>query len=223
MTRESVVNFTMHGIGTPPRKLDPGEDLTWMSVERFEQTLDEVVGHPNVRVTFDDGNSSDVEIALPRLLVRGLTAQFFVLVGRLGEPGRIGTDGVRELLDAGMSIGSHGWAHRDWRDIDRSEAHDEIVEAPRRLSALAGRTVSQVAIPFGSYDRTVLARLRSAGADRVYTSDGGRTDPDRWLQSRTSLRHDTAPSDLRHLLDGRSAVAHQMRTAAVTWIKRHRW
>ncbi len=37
-----------------------------------------------------------------------------------------------------------------------------------------GEPVSSVAIPFGSYDRRVLRRLRGAGLRRVYTSDGGR-------------------------------------------------
>src|SRR5438034_8841581 len=74
----SVVNLTVHGVGTPPRELDPGEDIAWISIEQLEQVLDAAVGRPDVRITFDDGNCSDVEIALPRLLERGLTAEFFV-------------------------------------------------------------------------------------------------------------------------------------------------
>ena len=52
------------------------------------------------------GIASDVEIALPRLVERGLRAEFFVLAGLLGTPDRLDRDGVRELLTAGMSIGS---------------------------------------------------------------------------------------------------------------------
>ena len=36
--------------------------------------LDAAVGRPDVIVTFDDGNLSDLEIGLPRLLERGLSA-----------------------------------------------------------------------------------------------------------------------------------------------------
>lgn len=221
MTGDPVVVLTVHGIGAPPRALDPGEHRTWVSVEQFEQALDAVVGRPDVRLTFDDGNASDVDIALPRLVERGLTAHFFLLAGRLGEHGRVDADGVRELVDAGMSIGSHGWAHRDWRRLDPSEVHDEIVEAPRRLASVAGRPVTTAAVPFGSYDRTVLTRLRAAGTERVYTSDGGPTTPDRWLQSRTSLREDTAVDDVRGLFE-RTPLARRVHRAAVTWVKRHR-
>src|SRR3954471_13664576 len=104
-----VINLTVHGIGDPPRDrtLDPGEDRTWVTVEQFEQVLDAVVGRPDVRLTFDDGNASDVEIALPRLLERGLSAEFFVLTGLLGEPGRLAVDDARLLREAGMRVGSH--------------------------------------------------------------------------------------------------------------------
>jgi len=186
----SVVNINVHGIGTPARELDPGEDIAWVSVEQLEAVLDAAVGRPDVRLTFDDGNASDVEIALPRLLERNLTAEFFVLAGLLGQPGRLDNDGVRELCKAGMSIGSHGWAHRNWRRLTPEQAHEEMVESLRVLEELVGQPVSRVSIPFGSYDRHVLRRLRQARVTRAYTSDGGRARRDSWLQARNSLRHD---------------------------------
>src|SRR5690349_7981716 len=125
----SVVNLTVHGIGPYPRTLDPGEDGTWVTVGQFERVLDTVMGRPDVRITFDDGNASDVEIALPRLRERGLTAEFFVLAGLLGQPGRLDAAGVRELRRSGMSIGSHGWSHRDWRRLDDKQAEEELVHA----------------------------------------------------------------------------------------------
>jgi peptidoglycan/xylan/chitin deacetylase (PgdA/CDA1 family) len=186
----TVLNLNVHGVGPTARKLDPGEEQTWIRVDQLERMLDGVVGRDDVRVTFDDANASDVEVALPRLLERGLTAEFFVLAGLLGDTGRLDADGVRNLLGAGMAVGSHGWAHRDWRRLDDGQAHEEIIEANRLLSELVGHPVSRVAIPFGSYDRHVLRRLRLAEVTRAYTSDGGQARPGSWLQARTSLRHD---------------------------------
>src|SRR5207342_3607508 len=102
----------------------------------FDQVLDAVVGRPDVQLTFDDGNASDVEIALPSLLERGLSAEFFVLAGLLGEPGRLAADDVRELHGAGMRVGSHGWAHRDWRRIDPSLHAREFSDARQVLAEL---------------------------------------------------------------------------------------
>ena len=100
-----VVNVCFHGIGTPQRVLEPGEDSYWISRDTFLGVLDRVVDRDHVRLSFDDGNASDVEFALPALLERGLTATFFVVAGRLDQPGSLSRDDVRRLHDAGMTIG----------------------------------------------------------------------------------------------------------------------
>ena len=216
------VNLTVHGIGSAERDLAPGEDETWVGVEQFERTLDAIAGRDDVRLTFDDGNASDVQIALPRLLQRGLRAEFFVLAGLLGEAGRLCADDVRELVDAGMTIGSHGWAHRDWRRLDGVGAAEEIVEAKRVLHELTGQPISRVAIPFGSYDRLVLRRLKQAKVTRVYTSDGGAARPQSWLQPRNSIRHDLDDAWLTRTLDRRPAIATRARKFAARRVKRLR-
>jgi peptidoglycan/xylan/chitin deacetylase (PgdA/CDA1 family) len=217
-----VINLTVHGIGDPPRELDPGEDRTWVTVPQFEQVLDAVVGRDDVRITFDDGNASDIEIGLPRLLERGLTAEFFVLAGLLGEPGRLSEADVKELVAAGMRIGSHGWSHRDWRKIDPRQAIEEMVEAPRTLAAVCGTPVHRVAVPFGSYDRQVLTRLRGVGTSVVYTSDGGPARSDSWIQARTSLHHEIGPEWTTDVLAGQPGTRRSLRRMAAGLVKRNR-
>lgn len=219
---DRVMNFTVHGVGSQTRQLDPGEAATWVEIVQLEQVLDAAMERSNMRLTFDDGNCSDVHIALPRLLERGLKAEFFLLAGQVGEPGRIDKSGLRELVAAGMSIGSHGWAHRDWRTLDDATAEQEIDQALRALTKLSGQPVNRVAVPFGSYDRVVLRRLRRAGVSRVYTSDGGRARVDAWLQPRTSLRWDMPPGWARTLADGRTATAPNIRRLAAQSVKRWR-
>jgi len=218
----SVVNLTVHGVGPTVRTLDPGEDQTWVSVEQLELVLDAVVGRDDVRITFDDGNASDVEVALPRLRERGLRAEFFVLAGELGKPGRVDRDGVKELLAAGMTVGSHGWAHRDWRRVNEEEAVQEFEDAPRVISEVTGAPVTRVAIPFGSYDRHVLARLRQARVTQVYTSDGGPANEKSWLQARTSLRHDLDEAWVQRVLNRRSTPVQAARRVAARAVKRWR-
>ncbi len=225
--RRWTVNVTVHGIGPTTRAMDDGERRMWITVDQFEGLLDAVTGHPEVTVTFDDGNLSDLEIGLPRLLERGLTARFFVLAGLLGEPGRLDASDVRELHDAGMVIGSHGWAHQDWRTLawgprESAAVEDEMVRARRLLGRLAGTDVSEVAIPFGSYDRHVLAALRRTGVTRVYTSDGGWARTGAWLQARTSIRADTGPAWPRQIIDERPAPHRRARARVVRAVKRLR-
>lgn len=217
-----LVNLTVHGIGAPGRALDPGEDKTWVRIDQFERVLDAVAGRPEVRLTFDDGNASDVEIALPRLVERGLHAEFFLLAGRIGRPGSVGETGIKHLLDAGMAIGSHGWAHRDWRRLSGGEVDQELAEAPEALARQTGAPVRRVAIPFGSYDRTVLRRLRGAGVTRVYTSDGGPAREQDWLQARTSLAHDLDSAWIEDVLGGAPGLRRRARRGVAKLVKRCR-
>jgi peptidoglycan/xylan/chitin deacetylase (PgdA/CDA1 family) len=221
------INIVVHGIGEPARPLAEGEHPTWVSVEQFEAMLDAAVGLPHVVITFDDGNASDLEIGLPRLVERGLTARFFVLAGCLGEPGRLSAEGVRELQGAGMLIGSHGWAHRNWRTLDWSrpdstEVQEETVQARQVLEDVTGSEVSEVAVPFGSYDRRVLAGLRRAGSTRVWTSDAGRARPDSWLQPRNSMRGGYDLGWASRVMTERPSLVPRTRTVAVRTIKRLR-
>ncbi len=187
LVTERTVNLTFHGIGDPVRGLEAGEENVWVTREAFLEVLDRAAGRDDVVITFDDGNASDLEQALPALQERGLTATFFVVAGRLGTPGFLDTAGVRALADAGMEIGCHGMRHRRWRGLDSSALHEELVEAKRVLELVVGCPVHAAACPYGSYDRRVLRAARASGYRRVYTSDGGPAGREAFLQARTSV------------------------------------
>jgi peptidoglycan/xylan/chitin deacetylase (PgdA/CDA1 family) len=182
-----VLNLTFHGIGAPGRELDPGEDSVWLSLSHFQSILDRAAERPDVRLFFDDGNASDVTIVLPELLRRNLRASFFVLGSKLGAPGYLDTQGVRELSRRGMTIGTHGMRHCDWRTLGDEELEAEIADSTRVLQEITGRPVEIAACPFGSYDRRVLRVLRRAAVRTVYTSDRGWASGGSWLQTRNSI------------------------------------
>jgi peptidoglycan/xylan/chitin deacetylase (PgdA/CDA1 family) len=207
--------------------LEQGEDQVWISVEQLEGLLDAAVGRPDVMITFDDGNLSDLEIGLPRLRERGLSARFYVPVGLLGEPGRLDPADVRELRHAGMVIGSHGWAHRDWRSLDWGpsgtiQVEEEMVRARQHLTRLIGTEVSEVAVPFGSYDRQVVRILKRTGVTRMYTSDGGWARAGDWLQARTSIRAGDGPDWPRRVMVERPGLGLRARVRAAQTVKRLR-
>ena len=126
-----VLNF--HSIGRPKRGFAEGEGDVSVDRRQFAEILDVVRGRRDVRLTFDDGNRSDVSEALPELLRRGLRAEFFICPGRFGTPEFLDEDGVRELHQAGMSVGSHGMDHVPWRRLGPSGIDREIVEAKQIL------------------------------------------------------------------------------------------
>lgn len=213
-----TINLTFHGIGGPTRRLDPHEDEVWLNRERFLSILDEVAGRPDVAISFDDGNASDVALALPALRERGLRATFFVVAGRLGEPAFLDEAGVRALAAAGMEIGCHGMRHRPWRGLDRRALHEELVDAKAVLERTVDRPVNRAACPFGSYDRRVLRALHDCGYARVYTSDRGTARTDSFLQTRNSV----GPRDHDGLLDDIRAFDRRPIRHAKGLIKRWR-
>jgi peptidoglycan/xylan/chitin deacetylase (PgdA/CDA1 family) len=196
--RPDVFNLCFHGIGVPRRELEPDESQFWVEVDQFDELLGAVSRYPFIRITFDDGNASDVEHALPALLRHKLTATFFVVAGRLDEPGSLSSDDVRALAAAGMTIGSHGLAHRPWRSTNDHDLEAEMSAA----SVIAGVThtpIREAACPFGSYDRRVLGALRRHGFGRVYTVDEGHARSTAWLQSRYTIRRSDEPARLERL------------------------
>ena len=220
--RKRTINLSFHGIGPPVRAFDPGEAEVWLDRNHFEAVLDAVTGRDDVRLTFDDGNASDLDIALPALSERGLTGTFFVVAGRLGHHGFLDQTGVRTLAGEGMSIGCHGMRHRPWRKLDDHGLDEEIGDARRVLEEAVGRPVTTASCPFGSYDRRVLRWLRRHGYTRAYTSDSGTTREGDWLQPRNTVRSSGAVETIERILAGEESACVVLRRHAKQLAKRWR-
>jgi peptidoglycan/xylan/chitin deacetylase (PgdA/CDA1 family) len=211
---EQWSGLIFHGIGRPERELEPGEAAYWISAPFFEEILDAVLFLPKpyrVRLSFDDGNRSDYEIALPALLKRNLKADFFVLTGRLGQPGSLDPAQVRGLQSAGMGIGSHGIDHRNWARLDPGALQHELAASREMLEALCGTSIQTAGVPFGAYNSRVLRGLAAAGYACAYTSDGGTMQTDAFLRPRSSVRRDMVMEDVINIIEGRMGIKSRVR------------
>lgn len=126
-----------------------------------------------VCVTFDDGWSSDAEVALPELARRGLSATFFVVTGRIGHPGFLSWLQVRMLAAQGMEIGSHTVSHPNLTRLGPGPLRDELRRSRQDLQDCLGRDVVSLSVPHGFYSRAVLTAAWEAGYRRVCTSRPG--------------------------------------------------
>jgi peptidoglycan/xylan/chitin deacetylase (PgdA/CDA1 family) len=215
--QKQMINLTFHGLGAPPRPLEDGEAAVWVGTPRFETLLDAVAGRDDVRITFDDGNASDLAIGLPALRARDLTATFFVVAGRLGADHFLSADDVRRLRDAGMRIGNHGMHHQAWRGLDATALDEELGTARHVLEDVLGAPVDEAACPFGSYDRRVVGALRRGGYRRVYTSDRGTTGAAAWLQPRNTMTPADGPETLAALDAASSSPARAAKLVLKRW------
>jgi|HubBroStandDraft_3_1064219.scaffolds.fasta_scaffold14665_2 peptidoglycan/xylan/chitin deacetylase (PgdA/CDA1 family) len=188
LERELILTF--HGLGEQiPRDATEAERKVWVPVEWFEAIVGALPSE-GVTLAFDDGNASDAEHGLEVLTRLGRRARFFVLAKRVGTAGYLTERQLRELHDAGMTIGSHGLSHRDWRRLGDEELREELVGSRRALGELLGIEVDEAACPFGSYDRRVLRGLREAGYRRVYNSDGGSARVGAWMAPRNTVHRE---------------------------------
>ena len=212
-SERGILNF--HGIGSCSRPLEPGEELVWLKKDLFCRFLDGIGQDPFYSITFDDGNKSDVQIALPELIERGQKAIFFLLVGRVGANGFLDKDDIRELIAKGMEVGLHGRDHVSWRLAGENLLRREIDDAKVELEDITGRPVTSAAIPFGDYGRRAISHLRRAGFTSVYSSDGGTARFNRWFRPRRSMRRDDDPTALRTLFSSTKS-SKLVRAAKIT-------
>ena len=219
--------FNLHGVGTVDHHIGADESFYWLSRKAFTSLLDHIVEARTklvmpVFITFDDGNASDAAIALPELVRRGLHATFFVCARRIGAPHYLDRKALADLISAGMEIGTHGMDHRDWSELDEPTLDIELAEARQRIEDVCGKAVTKAAIPFGTYNRRLLMRLRREPFRTVYTSDGGLVRSDAWLKSRNSANRMWTNVDIHALLAGKQPLLPRLRQRLATTYKKLR-
>lgn len=89
-----------------------------------------------------------------RALIRSHATATFFLGGAwaAAHPGL-----VRQLVQAGMEVGNHGYAHRHQSTLSFDANVDEILRATRAIELAGGVRPTLFAPPYGEYNRTVEA------------------------------------------------------------------
>ncbi|UNK50270.1 polysaccharide deacetylase family protein [Lysobacter sp. S4-A87] len=202
--------------------------LDWIQAQGLRSMLlDEAMqqrGDRAVVISFDDGDVSNVEVALPQLLERGMKAEFFITTGFIGATGMLSADEVRELAAAGMGIGSHGCSHAFLEDLDTTALMSELDDSRCRLQALSRRPVEAIALPGGRGGERELRAAQSLGYQHLLGSVPGpnlRARGDCCLQ-RLAITRNLGMDDFAALVrwQGLSPRLLQARHAALSLPKR---
>src|SRR5829696_4993686 len=129
-----------------------------------------------VGVTFDDGYEDFLSAAVPTLEKLGFSATVFVVAGMLGgentwEHGGgpkpqlklFGAEGMREVSERGMEIGSHSVTHPRLSGLDSDTLVREVRDSRQMLSEIVNAPIEGFSYPYGALDGPAVKAARKAG------------------------------------------------------------
>jgi peptidoglycan/xylan/chitin deacetylase (PgdA/CDA1 family) len=129
-----------------------------------------------VGVTFDDGYEDFLDVAVPTLEKLGFSATVFVVAGMLGSENTwehgsgprpqlrlLGADGVREVSERGMEIGSHSVTHPRLSGLDSQTLIREVEDSRQMLGEIVNTPVEGFSYPYGAVDGPAVRAARKAG------------------------------------------------------------
>jgi peptidoglycan/xylan/chitin deacetylase (PgdA/CDA1 family) len=126
---------------------------------------------PQAALTFDDGGASALETAAA-LEQRGWRGHFFVTTGRVGTPGFLDAEGVRQLRARGHVVGSHSHTHPTYMGrLADDELLAEWTTSRELLSDILGDPPSMASVPGGFLSRGVIEQAAKAGYGLLMTSE----------------------------------------------------
>ena len=129
-----------------------------------------------VGVTFDDGYEDFLEAAVPTLEKLGFSATVFVIAGMLGSENTwdhgggprsqlklLGAEGIREVSERGMEIGSHSVTHPRLSGLDSETLVREVEDSRRMLGEIVSAPIEGFSYPYGAVDGPAVRAARKAG------------------------------------------------------------
>jgi peptidoglycan/xylan/chitin deacetylase (PgdA/CDA1 family) len=126
---------------------------------------------PRAAQTFDDGGASALDAAAA-LEQRGWRGHFFVTSGRIGTPGFLTADEVRDLAARGHVIGSHSHTHPTYMGkLGRDRIADEWRRSADALGELLGEAPWSASVPGGYLTGPVIETAAAAGYGLLMTSE----------------------------------------------------
>ena len=152
-----------------------------LSLKDYPQMLREGRKPPekSFAITFDDGYTEVLTLALPILRDMGYTATVFAVAGQMGgsnawddsRASLLTAEQYRQWQKSGMTIGAHTLSHVRLPQSTLAVARMEITESKRRLELALGQAVSLFAYPYGESNPTVETMVKEAGFTAAFATD----------------------------------------------------
>lgn len=182
------------GLRVPPDKFE--WQMKYLRKNGYETvSLEDVMDHfekgkhlPDkpIVITFDDGYKDNYRFAYPIMKKYGYTGTIFVVSKAIGNTNFFDVEKklqpenkimdwheIRELAEAGFTIGAHTVDHPHLAEVPPEVARHQIEESKRALEHGLKKPVEFFAYPYGSYNDTVADLVKQAGYRAAVTTELG--------------------------------------------------
>ena len=127
-----------------------------------------------IALSFDDGYKDNRSNALPIMQKYDAKGSFFVINKEMGDKYHMNEAEIKEMIAAGMELGSHTYSHAPLAKIDTKYLVWELDTSRYWLKKkFDGYIVRTLAYPNGSYNKTVIAAAQKYGFYRALTGHIG--------------------------------------------------
>lgn len=170
-------------------------------------------------VTFDDGYTDYLDLAVPLLESRGVHATLFVPAGHIGgtnvwdkglreERTVLSAEALRDLDPKTTDVGVHGYSHCRLRDLSADELYRETAQASMIIEEVCERAPRFFAYPYGlsdDFDRPAERAVEHAGLSAACSAMYGRGSrtKDRFRLRRVTIEATDTLEVVEHKLAGR--------------------
>ena len=127
-----------------------------------------------VVLQFDDGYEDNYQYAFPILKKYELPAIVFLVSDKIGSPGFLTWDEIKEMEQYNFMAGSHTRHHVYLPSADLSQAQDEIVGSKKVIEDHIGHTIHYFCYPSGGFTEDVKRIVKDAGYNAAVTTNRGK-------------------------------------------------
>jgi peptidoglycan/xylan/chitin deacetylase (PgdA/CDA1 family) len=122
-------------------------------------------------LTYDDGGASAAAVGAA-MVDRGVRGCFFITTSRIGTPGFVSAEDLRNLRREGHLVGSHSHTHpANISQLDTHALHEEWRRSVETLEHVLGERVDTASVPGGFMSTAVLRAAEAAGIRTLFTSE----------------------------------------------------
>ena len=126
-----------------------------------------------VVIQFDDGYADNYTDAFPVLKRYRFPATVFIVSDKVGTPGFLTWDQVKEMDTHNFTAGAHTRHHVYLPDVPLDVARDEIVGSKKMIEEHVGHPIDYFAYPSGGFNEEIEGIVEEAGFKAAVTTNRG--------------------------------------------------